>query len=155
MHAKRIRVEMWALAAAPLRMSLTDLRAKSMGRTSAYSIYIRIADTFSRTCTGARVSDDRCLQNRSENQIYAVFVRQRFPSGIVGVGTVAVAHSDATFALSPRVCMHSLTVMRVDEFKCHVDTSIAKFEEELCEQRCQRGCPKAHLTILRPFHRHC
>ena len=94
-------------------------------------IFVRIVGTFSRTCTGARVSDGRCLQNRSENQIYAVFVRQRFPSGIVGVGTVAVARSEAKFAFSPQVCRHSFIFMRFGDFKCRVDKFIAKFEEEL------------------------
>ena len=81
------------------------------------------------------MSDGRCLHNRSENQLYAVFVRLRFPSGIVGVGTVAVAHSEATFAFSPRVCRHLLVFMRFDEFKCRVGKFIATLEEELCEQR--------------------
>ena len=82
---------------------------------------------------GLQTADAYRTQRES---VLALFVRQRVPSEIVGVGTVAVAHSEAELAFPQQVYWHSLFYMRFAYVKCHVDKVMTKFDDELWEQRC-------------------
>ena len=87
----------------------------------ALALWFRATDAYN---TSARLNFQRCSSDSG------------FLSTNVGVGTVAVAHSEAEIASAHQVYMQSSCYMRFDDVECHVGKFTATFEDELCEQRC-------------------